>query len=71
LLDDVAAEEGYLHEPVDELTPDQVFERRWAQAVMQRAPNQLREEYVARGQGILFDRLQDYQQHEPGEQSHT
>jgi len=38
-LDDVASEEGYLHEPVDELTPDQVFERRGAQAAMQRAPN--------------------------------
>src|SRR6185503_11974150 len=32
-LDEPAGEDGFLLEPVDELTPDQVFERRWAQAV--------------------------------------
>jgi DNA-directed RNA polymerase specialized sigma24 family protein len=30
LLDTPVGEEGYLLEPVDELTPDEVFERRWA-----------------------------------------
>jgi RNA polymerase sigma-70 factor (ECF subfamily) len=65
-LDAAAGEDGYLFEPVDDLTPDQVFERRWAQAVMQSALDRLRLEYSARGQATLFDRLQNYQPHEPG-----
>jgi len=70
-LNEPAGEEGYLREPVDELTPDQVFERRWAQTVLQTALNRLRMEYVARGQTALFERLQDYQPREPGGQSYA
>jgi RNA polymerase sigma-70 factor (ECF subfamily) len=70
-LDEPVGEEGYLLEPVDELTPDQVFERRWAQAVLQTALDRLREEYAARGQIALFERLQDYQPREPGGQSYA
>ena len=49
----------------------QVFERRWAQTVMQTALDRLREEYGARGQTALFERLQDYQPREPGGQSYA
>ena len=70
-LDATFGEEGYLLEPVDNLTPDQVFERRWAQTVMQAALDQLRQEYVTRGQAALFERLQDYQPYEPGGCSYT
>ena len=70
-LDTTETEDGYLLEPVDELTPDQVFERRWAQAVVQAALDRLREEYVARGQAALFERLQNYQPREPGGQSYA
>jgi RNA polymerase sigma-70 factor (ECF subfamily) len=70
-LDEPAGEDGYLLEPVDELTPDQVFERRWAQAVMQRALDRLRQEFVARDQGALFELLQDYQPREPGGRSYA
>jgi RNA polymerase sigma-70 factor (ECF subfamily) len=70
-LDEPAGEDGYLLEPVDELTPEQVFERRWAQAVMQRALDRLRQEFVARDQGALFDLLQDYQPREPGGRSYA
>ncbi len=70
-LDTPAGEEGYLLEPVDELTPDQVFERRWAQTVLQSALDRLHEEYAARGQTALFERLQDYQPREPGGQSYA
>lgn len=70
-LDATEGEEGYLLEPVDELTPDQVFERRWAQAVLQAALDRLREEYATRGQTALFDRLQDYQPREPGGRSYA
>ncbi len=65
-LNEPAGEDGYLLEPVDDLTPDQVFERRWAQAIMQRGLDRLREEYAARGQTALFELLQDYQPREAG-----
>ncbi len=70
-LDATAGEAGYLLEPVDDLTPDQIFERRWAQAVMQRALDSLREEYMARGQEDLFERLRDYQPRQPGGKSYA
>jgi RNA polymerase sigma-70 factor (ECF subfamily) len=70
-LNVIAADEGYLLEPVDELTPDQVFERRWAQAVTQAALNRLREEFARRGQTRLFERLQDFQPREPGGKSYS
>lgn len=70
-LNETAGEDGYLLEPVDELTPDQVFERRWAQTVLQTALDRLREEFVTRGQAALFERLQDYQPREPGGQSYA
>jgi RNA polymerase sigma factor (sigma-70 family) len=70
-LDAPAGEEGYLLEPVDELTPDEVFERRWAQAVMQTALDRLRDEYLACGQAALFTLLQDYQPREPGGRSYA
>ena len=68
-LDEPAGEGGYLLEPVDDLTPDQVFERRWAQTVLQTALDRLRGEYAARGQGAFFELLQDYQPREPGGRS--
>jgi len=70
-LDTPAGEEGYLLEPVDELTPDQVFERRWAQAVLQTALDRLRAEFAGRGQSVLFERLQDYQPREAGGKSYA
>jgi RNA polymerase sigma-70 factor (ECF subfamily) len=66
-----AGEAGYLDEPVDHLTPDQVFERRWAQAVLQTALERLRGEYLSRGKGAEFELLQDYQPHEEGGKSYV
>jgi RNA polymerase sigma-70 factor (ECF subfamily) len=70
-IDEPAGGEGYLLEPVDELTPDEVFERRWAQEILHNALKRLREEYAARGQGSLFEVLQDYQPREPGGRSYA
>jgi RNA polymerase sigma-70 factor (ECF subfamily) len=70
-LDEPAGEDGYLLEPVDELTPDQVFERRWAQAVLQTALDRLRQEFAARDQSALFELLQDYQPRESGGRSYA
>jgi RNA polymerase sigma factor (sigma-70 family) len=65
-------EEGaYLNEPVDNLSPDQVFERRWAQAVFQKALNRLRDEYATNGRSLFFDLLKDFQPREPGAPSYA
>ena len=56
-LDEFAAEDGYPLEPADRLTPDQVFERRWAQTVMAQALARLRDEYRAKGKEALYEQL--------------
>ena len=51
------AEERYRLEPVDELSPDRLYDRRWAMTVIAQAMDRLRAECVANGKGDLFDRL--------------
>ena len=70
-LDETSAEETYLNEPRNDLSPDQIFDRRWAQSVMARALSRLRQEYVAGGKGELFDQLKDIQPGEHGESSYA
>jgi RNA polymerase sigma-70 factor (ECF subfamily) len=65
-LEDVAGNDARLPEPAAGLTPADVFDLRWAQAVMQRAVDSLRDEFASRGQAALFEALQDYQPREPG-----
>ena len=70
-LDETSAEERYLSEPVNALSPDQIFERRWAQTVMERGLGRLREEYEAGGKAALFEQLKDIQPGEHGESSYA
>jgi RNA polymerase sigma-70 factor (ECF subfamily) len=69
--DETSAEERYLSEAVNGSTPDQIFERRWAQMVMDRALSRLREEYVGGGKAELFDQLKEIQPGEHGESSYA
>jgi RNA polymerase sigma-70 factor (ECF subfamily) len=64
-------EERNALEPSDKLTPAQLFERRWAQAVLTDAMNRLRADYQRRGQGALFEELKDLQPGSHGERSHA
>jgi RNA polymerase sigma-70 factor (ECF subfamily) len=70
-LDETSAEETYLNGAVNGLSADQIFERRWAQTVMERALSRLREEYVAGGKAELFDQLKEIQPGEHGESSYA
>lgn len=63
-LDELQAEESHGFEPSNGLTADQVFERRWAQALMERAVARLRQEYAEDGKTELFNQVKDL---EPGE----
>ncbi|MCI0537024.1 MAG: hypothetical protein L0Z50_17555 [Verrucomicrobiales bacterium] len=59
-FDAVPAEVRYQIEPRDEATPEKVFERRWAQAVLEQVAGRLQVEYRSAGMGERFDVLKDY-----------
>ena len=56
-LDAVAAEDRYGIEPVDNLSPDKLFERRWAETLLDRVVARLREEWEGRERAQSFDDL--------------
>jgi RNA polymerase sigma-70 factor (ECF subfamily) len=56
-LDEADAEGRYGREPVDEQSPDRLFERRWALMVLDQAWNRLREQYAGEGHDQQFEQL--------------
>jgi RNA polymerase sigma-70 factor (ECF subfamily) len=52
------AEDRYLREMADELTPERQFDRTWALTLLDRVLDQLAVEYAGSGRGALFERLQ-------------
>ena len=59
-LDSVEAETRYALEPVDTLTPEKIFERRWAMALLDQAAGRLEAEYVKAGKGELYQQLKQF-----------
>lgn len=59
-IDTVAAEERYAREPVDTMSPEVIFERRWALELLERTLLGLRGEYAAAGKAELFDVLKHH-----------
>ena len=58
--DELKPEDRELHEPSDHLTPEKIFNRRWALRLLERAMNQLRNECIAARKGELFEKLKQY-----------
>lgn len=56
-IDGEEAESTYGLEPSHELTPERLFERRWALALLQRVTTLLRAEWVQAGKESLFEKL--------------
>ncbi len=52
------AEDRYRVEPADDLTPERLFDRAWAVALLDRAMARLAAEYAASGRSALFERLE-------------
>lgn len=52
------AEERYGREPFHELTPERIYDRRWALTLLEQVLGDLREEYSAAGKAQLFEALQ-------------
>jgi len=59
-LDGAEAETRYSLEPADNLTPDAVFERRWAFAVLERTMAELRREHSTPEKRQRFEDLQGF-----------
>ncbi len=59
-LEAETAEERYRLEPLDELTPVKLFERRWAAALVEQVLGQLEEEYSRTGRGLVYRVLQPF-----------
>jgi len=57
-LDTLDAETRYAAEPADTMTPERVYERRWALAVLEQVLAGLREEYAQRSQAKIFAALE-------------
>ena len=64
-FDDESPENRYRLEPPDELSPEKLFERRWAQTILDQALNRLRAEFVQQGKAAVYEVLKAF---EPGEQ---
>jgi len=60
------AETRYQIEPAHALTPEAIYERRWALALLERAVDDVRQRYAGRGQTDLFDALKGYLGADPG-----
>jgi RNA polymerase sigma-70 factor (ECF subfamily) len=56
-LDLSSADSRYVQEPGHDETPERLYERRWALALLEEALRQLRCEYEQAGKGPLFDAL--------------
>jgi RNA polymerase sigma-70 factor (ECF subfamily) len=59
-LDDRDLEGRYRHEPADRLTPEEIFERRWALVILERTLGRLRSEFSERGRKEEFEILKGY-----------
>jgi RNA polymerase sigma factor (sigma-70 family) len=57
---DVDPEGRYREEPADRLTPEAVFERRWALTLLERVLARLRQEHAAAGRAREFERLKPF-----------
>ena len=70
-LDESAnAEEGYQLLPPDTNTPDQIYDRRWAQAVLEAVLRRLRDEFQDRSGNQRFDALKEFVFSDRGETSY-
>ena len=56
----MTAEERYRHEPADTLTADQIYDRRWALDLLDRARQRLRDEYQTAGKAARLARLEPF-----------
>jgi RNA polymerase sigma-70 factor (ECF subfamily) len=59
-LDEELAESRYLAEPSADMSPDKMYEKRWAITVLEGVLARLRQESITAGKGELFELLKDF-----------
>jgi RNA polymerase sigma-70 factor (ECF subfamily) len=59
-LDFASAESRYRCEPADTMTPERLFERRWALTLLDRVLRRLQDEYAAADKLPVFERLKEF-----------
>jgi RNA polymerase sigma-70 factor (ECF subfamily) len=59
-LDAEEADARYRLEPAHSVTPETIFEKRWATALLEQTVADLRADFVTRGKGRLFDGLSPF-----------
>lgn len=59
-IDEESAEGLYRHEPATNLTPEKLFDRRWALTVIQEAMQRLQNEYERAGMKDLYAKIQSH-----------
>ena len=65
-LEELSAIERVQFESADSLSPDRLYERRWALTLMEQVLRRLKDEYDAAGNAALFDWLKQLLPDEPG-----
>ncbi len=64
-LDQLDAEARYRLEPSTEMTPERLFDRRWALALLDRVLQRLRDDYVRSGRAKVYEALKPVLQADP------
>jgi RNA polymerase sigma factor (sigma-70 family) len=59
-LDAQDTENRYLCEPVDQLSPDKLFDRRWAKVLLERVMTLMEAEFASAGKGSVFTELKPF-----------
>ena len=59
-LDAEEADARYRLEPAHSITPEALFEKRWAHALLEQTVSDLRADFIMRGKGRLFDGLSSF-----------
>jgi RNA polymerase sigma-70 factor (ECF subfamily) len=57
-LEEAGAEDRYQVEPMNEMSPDKLLDRRWAMTLLESSFDQLKQEHAASGKGAQFEALQ-------------
>ncbi len=65
-LDELDGETRYALEPADDVSPDKLFERRWATTVLEQAWTRLAAHYAAEGKADLFRELRRFNSAQEG-----
>jgi RNA polymerase sigma-70 factor (ECF subfamily) len=65
------AEERYAAQPADHASPERLFERRWALALLDRAATRVRDEYASKNRQTLFAALEPALLGDPSQAPHA